>query len=53
MKYTIQCTAENGQTGCFGYTGVYPSNYIRVTEVFPNLIEFYNYVRVNGLKIEF
>ena len=48
-KYCIQCTAEDGQRGCFLYDGVYPHDYKRTSEVFPSLIELYNYCHDNNI----
>jgi len=48
-KYCTQCTAENGQIGCFLYEGVYPSNYKRTSGIFPSLLELYYYCRDNNI----
>lgn len=49
-SYCTQCTAENGQEGDFGFTGVYPTNYIRTTPIFNDLGELFMYFKENNIS---
>jgi len=52
MKTAIQCTAENGEKGSFGFIGEYPNNYKRVSPVFNDLVKFFDWRKKNPLGTE-
>lgn len=44
IQKAMQCHAENGQIGDFGYIGDFPTNYKRITPIFTDYVLLLDYL---------